>query len=101
MPVDTSTKQLLAKWLALSQAGALQRAKSMVWTLWIFSGIVAMLVVVAIANRADPVWVAVGAAAVGWLIAETNALRTRIAQWSTFRRYLDWKRIEQDLEDAT
>jgi hypothetical protein len=101
MPVDAETKRLLARWQALSQSDALKRTKSMALTLWLVGLIVTVSVVVAIAKGAPATWVAVGAAFAGWLIAETNALRTRIEQWNTFQRYLDWKRITDDLKDAT
>jgi hypothetical protein len=101
MPVDIETKRLLARWHALSHADGLQRAKSMALTLWIVGLAVTIFVVVAIAKGFDATLIAVGAAVVGWIIAETNALRTRIAQWSTFKTYLDWQRIEKDLRDAT
>ena len=101
MSVDAETKRLLIRWQALSQSDALQRTKSMALTLWIVGLVVVVFVVVAIAKGLSPILVACGAAVAGWVIAETNALRTRIAQWNTFQNYLDWKRIEQDLNDAT
>jgi hypothetical protein len=101
MPIDAETKRLLLRWQALNKAGGLQRAKSMALTLWIFGFIVFVVVAVAIATAHSAVLVACGGALAGWLIAETNALRNRVAQWNTFRRYLDWQRIEQDLKDAT
>ena len=101
MPVDAETRRLLARWRTLSKSDALQRTKSMALTLWLVGLVVTVSVVVAIAKGAPATWVAIGAAIAGWLTAETNALRTRIAQWDTFQRYLDWKRITEDLEDAT
>lgn len=101
MPVDAETKHLLLRWYSLSQSDSLRRAKSMALTLWIVGLVVFVLVAVAIARGASPVLIACGAAVAGWVIAETNALRTRIAQWDTFKKYLDWQRIEQDLKDAT
>src|SRR5262245_3122725 len=101
MPVDAETKRLLLRWQALNKPDGLQRAKSMALTLWIFGFIVVIVIAVAIANGRSALWVTCGGVVVGWLIAETNALRSRIAQWRTFQRYLDWSRIEQDLKDAT
>ena len=101
MPVDAETKRLLLRWQALKKPGGLQRAKSVALTLWIFGFIIFGIVAVAIANGHSAVLIACGGAVVGWLIAETNALRCRLAQWNTFQRYLDWGRIEQDLKDGT
>ncbi len=101
MPVDAETKRLLLRWHSLSQPDALQRVESMALTLWIVGLAVFVLVAILIARGASPILIACGAAVAGWIIAETNALRTRIAQWDTFRKYLDWQRIEQDLKDAT
>ena len=101
MPVDAESKRLLLRWQALNKPDGLQRAKSMALTLWIFDFIVVVVVAVAIAKGHSAVLAACGGAVVGWLIAETNALRNRIAQWSSYQHYLDWQRIEQDLKDAT
>jgi hypothetical protein len=100
MSVGGETKRLLLRWQALSKPGGLQRARSMALTLCIFGFIVAIVVAVAIVKGHSPVWVALGGVVVGWIIAETNALRSRIEQWDTFQRYLDWARIEQELKDA-
>jgi hypothetical protein len=101
MPVDAETEVLLLRWQSLSRSDALERAKSAALGLGAVSFVGAGLVVIAIVQDASAVWVAPGAAVVGWLVAEANALRTRIAQWETFKRYLDWQRIELDLKDAT
>ena len=101
MPIDAETKHLLLRWQALNKSDGLQRAKSMALTLWIFGFTVFVVVAVALAKAHSTVLVACGGAVAGWLIAETNALRNRIAQWNTFQRYLDWQRIEQDLKDVT
>jgi len=100
MPIDAETKRLLFRWQALNKPGGLQRAKSMALTLWIFGFIVVAVVAVAIANGHSAVLLVCGGAVVGWLTAEANAMRSRIAQWNTFQRYLNWERIEQDLKDA-
>jgi len=100
MAIDAETKRLLLRWQALSQSGALQGTKSMALTLWIVGLVLTVLVMVGIAKGLSPILVACGAAFVGWIIAESNALRSRIAQWKTFQSYLDWKRIEEDLKDV-
>ena len=44
--------------------------------------------------------IAIAAAAFGWVIAETNALRDRMAQWPELKQYIDWQRVHQDIGDA-
>ena len=60
-----------------------------------------MFVVFAVVYKLHPVFVAVAATVMGWVIAERNALRSRIAQWPTFKRYIDWKRVQEDLRADT
>jgi hypothetical protein len=55
------------------------------------------LVVFGVAYGLHPAAIAVAAAAMGWIIAETNALRWRLAQWPTLKRYIDWQRVHEDL----
>jgi hypothetical protein len=45
-----------------------------------------------------PAFIAGPAAAMGWVIAESNALRTRLAQWPIVKAYIDWKKVEEDLK---
>ncbi len=33
----------------------------------------------------------------GWVVAESHALRTRLAHWPIFKSYIDWKKVEEDL----
>ena len=101
MPVDLETKRLLLRWHSLSRPEALQRVRSIALTLWVVGLVVFILLAIAVARSSPPVLIAFGGVVAGWLISETNVLRTRIAQWNTFKRYLDWQRIEQDLKDAT
>jgi hypothetical protein len=45
--------------------------------------------------------IALLAAIGGWLIAESNALQTRMAQWPIFKQYINWERVAADLGDKT
>jgi hypothetical protein len=65
--------------------------------LWFVGLVLCLLVLVGVAYKLHPAIVAVVAAAMGWIIAERNALRERLAQWPTLRRYIDWKYIQEDL----
>ena len=95
--MNTETKQLLSRWKSLEKDGALQHAASRAHALWFVGLALSIFVVFGVIYRLHPAFIAVGSAAMGWLIAESNALRTRIAQWSIFKTYIDWKRVEEDL----
>jgi hypothetical protein len=95
--VDSESKNLLQRWKSLETGDALQRASSRVRFLW-FAGLgLCIFVVFGLAFGLHPIAIAVAAAVMGWIVAESNALRTRLAQWPLFRRYIDWKRVEEDL----
>ena len=96
--MNSETKQLLARWQSLESGGGIERAASTGRLLWVVGLALFIFVVFAIAYRLHPAFVAVAAAAMGWVTAESNALRTRLAQWPIFRTYIDWKRVEEDLK---
>ena len=85
--MKTETKQLLARWQSLEKNGGLQCAGARVRLLWIVGLVLYILVVFAVVYRLHPVFAPVAAAVMGWVIAESNALRTRLAQWLTFKSY--------------
>ena len=95
--MNTETKQLLSRWQSLEKDGALQHAASRARGLWFVGLGLCIFVVFAVIYRLHPAFVAVAAAAMGWVVAETNALRTRLAQWPIFKAYIDWKKVEEDL----
>src|SRR5258708_36274832 len=91
------TKDMLTRWLSLEKGDGLRRAGFMARVLWIVGLLLCILVALGVAFKVHPVAVAVPAAVMGWIIAESNALRSRLAHWPIFKRYLDWKRVEEDL----
>ena len=95
--MNAETRQLLSRWQSLERDGVLHHAASRARALWFFGLALCIFVVFAVIYRLHPAFVAVAAAAMGWVIAETNALRARIAQWPIFKAYIDWKRVEEDL----
>ena len=95
--MNTETRQLLSRWQSLQKEGALQHAASRARRLWFIGLALCIFVVFAVIYRLNPIFLAVAAAVMGWMIAESNALRTRIAQWPIFKTYIDWKRVEEDL----
>ncbi len=95
--MNAETKQLLTRLQSLEKDGALRRADSTAGVLWIVGLALFVLVAVGMVYRFHPALIAVASAVMGWVIAERNALRTRVAQWPIFRSYIDWKRVHQDL----
>jgi hypothetical protein len=94
------TTRLLARLDSLEKGGGLRRAKLVGRVLFLVGLVLAAFVGVAIAYGLQPAFIAVPAAAVGWIIAERNALRSRISQWPIMRNYIDWQRVHADLPPA-
>ena len=101
--MDKNTRQLLLRWQALQDGGGLKRVTSLARALWSIGLLLALFCGYAVVNRLDPILIAAVAAATGWIVAETNALRTRAAQWPIVKMYIDWKHVREDLgeEDRT
>jgi hypothetical protein len=95
--MNTETRQLLIRWQSLEKDGGLQHAASRARALWFLGLGLCIFVVFAVMYRLHPAFATVAAAAMGWVVAESNALRTRVAQWPIFKTYIDWKRVEEDL----
>lgn len=95
--MNEKTKQLLSTWLALENGDGLQRAASRVRILSIVHFVLFVLIVVSVGLKLNPAAIAAGAAILGWVTAERNALRTRASQWPIFKRYIDWKLVQADL----
>jgi hypothetical protein len=72
----------------------------MVRYLWILGLLLAVFVAYAIFEGLSPILVTIAAAALGWVIAECNALRLRISQWQNYSAYIDWQRVDRDLRDG-
>jgi hypothetical protein len=96
--MDTQTKQLLARWQSLQSGDGLRRAKTMARLLSVLGLVLCIFVIVGIAYGLHSAAIAIPAAALGWIIAERNALRTRLDQWPTIKAYIDWKRVQEDLK---
>ena len=97
--MDKHSKDLLSQWQLLESGDGLKRSGSMVRILWIAGLLLCIVVIFGISYGLHPVVVAIAAVAMGWVIAERNALRTRLSQWPILRRYIDWKRVQEDLTD--
>ena len=95
--MNAHTKNLLARWKSLEKGEGLQVVASRIRVLWFVGLVLWILVVFGIAYSWPVVIVALAAAAAGWAIAETNALRSRLTQWPLMKPYIDWRRVEEDL----
>jgi len=91
------TTRLLTRLDSLETGDGLRRAKLVSWVLFFVGLLLAGFVGISIAYSLHPGFIAVAAAAVGWIIAERNAIRSRISQWPIMRNYIDWQRVHADL----
>ena len=97
--MNSETRKLLARWKSLENEGGVERIATAARILWFVGLALFLFVVFAVVYRLHPVLIATGAAAVGWVTAESNALRLRLAQWPIFKNYIDWKRVDEDLNE--
>jgi hypothetical protein len=95
--MDKDANKLLARWHSLEKGDGLQRARSTARIFWFIGLALCILAVAGVVYGLHRAIVAVAAASMGWIIAERNALRSRLAQWPILRRYIDWKRVQEDL----
>jgi hypothetical protein len=96
--MQTHAGPLLKRLQSLEDGEGLRRAASLSRALFVVGVLLSMFVGWAIVFRLHPALIAVAALAVGFVIAERNALRTRISQWPIFRVYIDWQRVRDDLK---
>jgi hypothetical protein len=78
--MDSHPKSLLLRWQSLEKGNGLQRASSLARVLSIAGFVLCLVVVFGIYYNWSPIAVAFAAAAMGFVIAECNALRSRSAQ---------------------
>jgi hypothetical protein len=92
------SKSILERWLRLRDGDGLSAAQQAARWLWVLGLGLFLVVSYGLFTGRLPPWLMVSLSIpFGWLIAERNALEWRCRQWPTFRRYLDWPRIEADL----
>src|SRR5277367_6610123 len=93
--MNSKFRNLLLRWHSLEKEDGLRRAKTVVRVLWFVGLALFLFIGFGIVYKLDPI--AVASAVMGWVIAERDALRTRLVQWPAIRRYVDWKLVEEDL----
>jgi hypothetical protein len=95
--MPSHANRLLMRLQSLEKGDGLRRARTLARLLFVVGLVLAIFIGYAVEFRLHPSLVAIAAAGVGWAIAERNALRSRISQWPTFRNYIDWQRVQDDL----
>jgi hypothetical protein len=96
--MQTSATALLKRLRSLEEGDGIRRATSLSRILFVIGLLLSMFVGYAIVYRLHPALIAAAALVVGFVIAERNALRSRISQWPIFRGYIDWQRVREDLK---
>ena len=96
--MDDAKRKVLGRWKALENSNGPPLAKRVVWVLDVAGITLCGFVAYAIYKQLNPIAIAAAAIIAGWVFAEVNALRTRIAQCPIFREYLRWDQIDADLE---
>jgi hypothetical protein len=95
--MDDKTKSMLTRWQTLESDEGLKKVRFYIYMLGLVGLLFCMFTVVGVATGINPIATAISAAIMGWIVAETNALRNRSSQWPIFQRYIDWKRVHEDL----
>ena len=93
-------KQILMRWQALSEAPGMRRTVLRSRILSMAGLLLTIFVIYASARHLNPNRTVAAALVAGWVVAESIALRNRQSQWPIFKEYLDWHRVQQDLEAA-
>jgi Na+/H+ antiporter NhaD/arsenite permease-like protein len=95
--MPSQTHRFLTRLHDLQKGDAIRRASVLGRALFVVGLLLAIFVGYAVVFGLQPSLIAVASAGMGWVIAERNALRLRISQWPMFQKYIDWRRVEEDL----
>ena len=96
--MQSPANRLLKRLHSLEDGDGIRRATSLSRVLFVAGMLLSMFIGYAIVYRLHPVLIAAAAAVVGFVVAERNALRSRVSQWPVFRGYIDWQRVREDLK---
>lgn len=96
--MEIETRQLLDRWKSLRSGTGLARATSIASALGLLGRVLLLVIVIGLYRMFPPAVLVAVSAAMGWVIAERNALKSRIAQWPVFASYIDWERVNNDLD---
>ena len=93
------TRTILARWVTLERGNGIEQVRRV--SRYLSIGVVVLCALVGLAAAVVDLRclvVAIPSAAIGWLVAERNALQSRMEQWPIFRQYIDWSRVDEDLQ---
>lgn len=95
--MEASAKALLVRWQALKEGEGLRRAQMLARILWVLGLVLVVFSGFLVVERVSPIFTAVTSIAAGWVIAECNALRSRVAQWPIVSVYIDWQKVKEGI----
>jgi hypothetical protein len=98
-----TSQSLPAKLLSLEKGTGVEDARRV--SRWLsVGGLVTCMAVCLFATLVFGPWsmtVVMPSVVVGWMVSERNAVDSRIQQWPTMRRYINWKAVEADVLSET
>ena len=92
------TKVLLSRWKNLEDGEGLRKAHSFCRILQVGTIVVGIFIAVAFHYSFPILFVILASLLAGWLIAERNALEVRLKQWPELKQYIDWEKVNRDLQ---
>jgi uncharacterized membrane protein YqgA involved in biofilm formation len=87
----------LKQWKALKEGGGMESASTKSASLFSVGALLSVVVVLLIYFQVHSSIVAIVSVAIGWIIAERNALNSRIEMWPKLEKYLNWEIINESI----
>ena len=95
------SRSILKRWMTLRRGEGQVQARRVRRGLSLVAFLLFVAIAVGILRGGLPEWLLVALSIPnGWLLAERNALDQGKAQWLFGSQYIDWERVERDLESA-
>lgn len=98
--MNSEIKGMLERWNSLRESNGLETAARTIRKLWFVAIALTLVLAYCIIYKLHPIITVIPAIALGWVIAERNALRSRRDQWPVISNYIDWQRVENDLRNS-
>jgi hypothetical protein len=90
---------ILRSWMTLKDGDGIRRARCTSRILSLAALVLTVIVVFGVVRGGMPATLLVAMSiSIGWLLAERNAIDLRRRQWPFVSRYIDWNRVQNDLE---
>jgi len=87
----------LEQWLTLKEGSGIKSARSKTMKLQFIGISLTVAVSLLIYFQVHSAFIAIVSVAIGWVIAERNALRSRIKLWPKLEKYLNWELINEHI----